>query len=215
MNNNNEKLGLLLRIDRAVDLEYILYAFWALFWLFNGLDKFYNGNWVVNESGYATKGVLIDTITGNATHTLQPMQPEGWFGVNRDSKTIGYFARLGLPASLAIGSLYSIAVVEVVIGILFAAIFVNKVIIRGAFDRYSLFETDAASRIAFKSAMIIFLLFSFADVMFGDRTELWEHGTFMLLVLLTYQLYIQRESIEEIEERGLAKAAKDYESKSD
>jgi hypothetical protein len=51
--------------------------------------------------------------------------------------------------------------------------------------------------------------------MFGDRTELWEHGTFMLLVLLTYQLYIQRESIEEIEERGLAKAAKDYESKSD
>ena len=40
--------------------------------------------------------------------------------------------------------------------------------------------------------MFIFLAFSVGDILFGDRQELWEHGTFMVLTLLTYQLYIGR-----------------------
>lgn len=29
-------------------------------------------------------------------------------------------------------------------------------------------------------------------LLFGDRAELWEHGTFMVLTLMTYQLYLGR-----------------------
>lgn len=192
--------GFLVKLDRRMDLEYMLYAFWMLFWLFNGLDKFYNGNWVWNDASYATKGVLIDTVTGNVTHNLQPMQPEGWFGVNRDSKTIGYFARLGLPAEMAIGSLYGIAVVEVILGLTFGLILLNKVVFNGALNRYAVFSSETANRLAFKTGVLIFTAFAFADTMFGDRTELWEHGTFLILTLLTYQLYIQRSEIESDEE---------------
>jgi len=189
-----------------MDLEYMLYAFWMLFWLFNGLDKFYNGNWVWNAESYATKGVLVDTVTGNATHTLQPMQPEGWFGVNRDSKTIGYFARLGLPSEMALGSLYGIAVVEVLLGITFGLILLNKTVLGGGLDRFLFFRSETANRLAFKAGVLIFTAFTFADTMFGDRTELWEHGTFLILTLLTYQLYIQRSQIEVDEESTIQSA---------
>lgn len=47
-------------------------------------------------------------------------------------------------------------------------------------------------RLVFKLSMFIFLVFSVGDILFGDRQELWEHGTFMVLTLLTYQLYIGR-----------------------
>ena len=47
-------------------------------------------------------------------------------------------------------------------------------------------------RLVFKLSMIIFLVFSVGDILFGDRQELWEHGTFMVLTLLTYQMYIGR-----------------------
>lgn len=40
--------------------------------------------------------------------------------------------------------------------------------------------------------MLIFLAFSTGDILFGDRAELWEHGTFMVLTLMTYQLYLGR-----------------------
>jgi len=47
-------------------------------------------------------------------------------------------------------------------------------------------------RLVFKCSMLIFLVFSVGDILFGDRQELWEHGTFMVLTLLTYQMYIGR-----------------------
>ena len=37
--------------------------------------------------------------------------------------------------------------------------------------------------------MLIFVLFAIGDNLFGERTELWEHGTFLVLCLITYELW--------------------------
>ncbi len=55
-------------------------------------------------------------------------------------------------------------------------------------------------RLALKTGIFLFTVFSIGDILFGDRAELWEHGTFMILTLITYLLYIMRETIEEQEE---------------
>ncbi len=60
----------------------------------------------------------------------------------------------------------------------------------------------------FEASIAIFLLFTMGDTLFGDRTELWEHGTFMILALVTYDLWSHRDA-EYIEpsEADLAAAA--------
>lgn len=146
-------------VEDYLRLEYILYAFWAMFWTLNGLDKFFNGTMVQGPSG---------------------PRLEGWFGVNRDAKFIDYFSRLHLPGELALGCLYFFAVLEVIVGITFLAILVNRKL------------PGVVNRVAFKASMLIFLAFSTGDILFGDRAELWEHGTFMILTLMTYQLYLGR-----------------------
>ena len=44
-------------------------------------------------------------------------------------------------------------------------------------------------RFMFKISMIIFFFFSIFDILCGDRMELWEHGTFLLLATIHY-IYI-------------------------
>ncbi len=145
--------------DDYLRMEYILYAFWMVFWLLNGLDKFLNAP-------------VVDGPFGP--------RPLGWFGVNRDAKFIEYFSRLFLPAWLALGMLYAFAVLEIVIGITFAAMLFYRSI------------SPMVHRVAFKSSILVFFAFSVGDILFGDRAELWEHGTFMLLTLFTYRMYLDR-----------------------
>jgi hypothetical protein len=137
-------------------MEHILYGFWAMFWTLNGLDKFFNG-----------------TTSPDGT-------PMGWFGVTRDAKMIGYFGRLYLPEEMAIACLYSLAVVEVIIGLTFCWLLVSKR------------TPKVVHRMAFKASMLVFLFFSTGDILFGDRAELWEHGTFMILALVSFRLYLDR-----------------------
>ena len=90
---------------------------------------------------------------------------------------IGYFERLGIHKNVALGSLYSIAVLEVLIGLGFL---------------YSLFAGERRHdivRLTFKISMGIFLSFSIFDILCGDRMELWEHGTFLILATIHY-IYI-------------------------
>ena len=42
-----------------------------------------------------------------------------------------------------------------------------------------------------RPAAFIFIALSFGDVLIGDQTQLWEHGTYLLLVLGSYYLYCQ------------------------
>lgn len=146
-------------LENYLRLEYILYIFWALFWTLNGLDKFFNGT-------------VVQTANGPKEF--------GWFGVTRDLKFSDYFAKLYLPKWTAVGFLYTFAVLEIVVGLLFFAILLCRKM------------PSAYRRLVFKMSMFIFMVFSVGDILFGDRQELWEHGTFMILTLVTYQMYIGR-----------------------
>jgi len=162
------------RLERALSsyfrIEHILYAFWLMFWTLNGLDKFFNA--AVAESP-VFEGV---------------MRPRGWFGVNRDAKFIEYFDRLGLPPEAAIANLYTFGFIEVLLGAVFGLILVR--VFRAA--RRGDARPMLLTRFALKMNMLVFFCFCTGDILFGDRMELWEHGTFMILTLMTYQLYLRR-----------------------
>ena len=164
------------KINKVFSGITVIIAFWGLFWLLNGLDKFYNGNYQPNLTN--TKGVLIAPESDNEIlYKLHPMEPVGWFGVNRDVKMIGYFNRLGINENIALLSLYSIAILEILIGIGFL---------------YALFAGEKRNeivRLTFKISMGIFFGFSIFDILSGDRMELWEHGTFLILATIHY-IYI-------------------------
>ena len=151
----------------------VIIIFWGLFWLLNGLDKFYNGT---NQPNLAvTKGVVMAPESENEIlYKMHPMEPVGWFGVNRDAKMIGYFNRLGLNKQIALTCLYFLATVEIFIGIGFI---------------YALFSKEKRNKIVrftFKISMGVFFGFSIMDILFGDRMELWEHGTFLILATIHY-----------------------------
>jgi hypothetical protein len=155
-----KKKGLLFRVAEGwLRVENLLFTFWAMFWVLNGLDKFFNGKAVKDE-------------TWGSYH-------KGWFGVNRDEKFIHYFDRLSLPEELALGSLYTFAVLEVLLGMAFLSLLFQG-------------TPKVIHRTCFKSSLILFTCFMTGDILFGDRTELWEHGTFMILVIITFQLYLDR-----------------------
>lgn len=159
-------------LEDFLRIEYILYAFWTMFWTLNGLDKFFNGENV--ESPY------LDGVT----------RPSGWFGVNRDTKFIDYFDRLFLPDWLALAFLYAFGVLEVILGIMFMVIIYRSITDTERQRR----EPKMLNRLALKCSMLFFFVFCTGDILFGDRLELWEHGTFMILTLLTYQIYLARHS---------------------
>ncbi|MEM9018099.1 MAG: hypothetical protein AAGC68_13875 [Verrucomicrobiota bacterium] len=121
---------------------------------------------------------------------------QGWFGVNRDEKFIHYFERLDLPAWMALTSLHVFAIFEVIIGIAFLLMFFQRE------------PRSTLVRFAFKGGILLFVAFMIGDILFGDRMELWEHGTFLILTLLTYQLYLKRfdEYAELVGERHLESA---------
>lgn len=103
---------------------------------------------------------------------------EFFFGVTRDEKFIGYFARLNLPPELALTNLYVFAVIEVILGLAFLTILLNKN------------TPQVFNRLTFKGSMLLFLAFSVGDILFGDRMELWEHGTFMIMTIISFEFYL-------------------------
>lgn len=158
-----QKRGLFFRVAEGwLRVENLLFTFWFLFWTLNGLDKFFNG--VPKQ----------DATWGKYT--------QGWFGVNRDEKFIHYFDRLHLPDSLALGVLYTFAVLEIILGLAFIALLFTR-------------TPKVIHRTCFKMSLMLFICFMTGDILFGDRMELWEHGTFMILVIITFQLYLDRAHI--------------------
>ncbi|MGQ0760674.1 MAG: hypothetical protein ACT4OT_01455 [Acidobacteriota bacterium] len=119
-------------------------------------------------------------FNGTMRQTPAGQKEFGWFGVTRDQKFIDYFAKLFLPEGVALTFLYIFAVVEIIIGLTFLMLLVYRRM------------PKVYRRLVFKASMFIFLCFSVGDILFGDRMELWEHGTFMVLTLVTYQMYIGR-----------------------
>lgn len=152
MSNFKSTLSKLYRgSERHLSIVNLVLVFWCLFWMLNGLDKFFNG--------------------------------EAWFGVSRDEKFIGYFSQLGLPPWSALGVLYSVAIIEVVVGLLFAL----------ALTVFH--DSKAIHRVCFKASLMLFMFLAVGDILLGDRAELWEHGTFMVLALITFEIYVNRGQI--------------------
>ncbi len=97
-----------------VSLITVIFLFWALFWVLNGGDKFFNGQYVPNLENWSSKGVLVDS-NGDVTHTRHSMETVGPFGVNRDAQMVGFFQRIHLPGEMALVSLSVIAVLELLL----------------------------------------------------------------------------------------------------
>lgn len=164
-------------LNHKISFYKILLLFWGLFWLLNGMDKFFNGSFVPNPSSYATKSIIYD-MDGKKLYKVQPVEPYGWFGVNRDAKMVGYFKRLNLSKWLALTSLYTIATIETILGIsLLLVLLFGKI------------HSDW-NRLNMKIIIGIFFAFSIFDILFGDRMELWEHGTFLILATIHYIYFL-------------------------
>jgi hypothetical protein len=190
--------SLLRWFDRRSSLMLILFLFWGLFWVLNGGDKFFNDDPEPNFDDWSRSAVITQTGTDVVEFDVHPTLPDGIYGVSRNGKFENYFDRLGLPRWFALTSVYGIAVLEVIVGVAFLAILawtVGPAAWRAnQAGLWGLFHDRTIHRLCFKTGIFIFLLFSVGDTLFGDRTELWEHGTFMVLTLVTYDLWYRTDT---------------------
>ncbi|KAA3664334.1 MAG: hypothetical protein DWQ04_06270 [Chloroflexi bacterium] len=177
-------------LDVNINLTTILFFFWALFWLLNGGDKFFNGVYVGNTEDWSAKGVLVDD-SGEIALTLHPMETTGFYGVNRDKKMINYFENLGLPKEVAVVFLYGIAIAEIILGFIFFSLLAWNLQPPNKRLKVGLFADRTVHHLAFKGGLLIFVMFTIGDTLFGDRVELWEHSTFLILGLLSYYIWSQ------------------------
>jgi len=181
-------------LDNHINLITILFLFWAFFWGLNGFDKFFNGySEPILDKSAATEA-LVDK-NGKVAYTVQPSQKIGWYGVNRDAKFAHYFDRLQLPQTVATVSLYFFAILEITLAILFFGLFVRQFsqndFDEDDLDNPTLLTDRTIHRLVFKASIWIFIAFLTGDILFGDRAEVWEHGTFLLMTLVTYDLWFR------------------------
>lgn len=180
--------------DDRINLITVLFLFWAFYWGLNGLDKFFNGKSELLLEGWATSGTIVDLKEDGSpnkpVYKIQPTAKVGWFGVNRDDKMAMYFRTLHMPRWLAIGSLYFFAVAETILGFMFLALFFWGLVDEEKRENAkNMFSDRTVHRLSFKGSVLIFVAFSTGDILFGDRMELWEHGTFLVMTLVTYDMW--------------------------
>ncbi len=178
-------------IDSKINLITILFLFWTLFWGLNGFDKFFNGTSQMIKERWASQGYLVDKDK-NITYSIQPSEKIGWYGVNRDAKFINYFRTLNLPPIVATTTLYFFAILEIILAFLFFWLFIRQFYDNkdGKNDgKISLIDDRTIHRLIFKGSIWIFIAFITGDILFGDRAEVWEHGTFLTMTLVTYDLW--------------------------
>ncbi len=178
-------------IDSKINLITILFLFWTLFWGLNGLDKFFNNTSQLIKEPWASQGFLVDKDK-NVVYSIQPSEKIGWYGVNRDAKFMNYFRTLHLPPEIASVTLYFFAILEIILAILFFWLFLRQFydreddLIEG---KQNLIADRTIHRLIFKASVWIFIAFITGDILFGDRIEVWEHGTYLAMTLVTYDLW--------------------------
>lgn len=174
--------ALLERLDQRCTVAVLVLSFWALFWALNGADEFFNGSSAPNLA--VTSGVALDAASGAPAFKVHPLQPIGWYGVSNAARFVAWFDQLGLPAGAALAVLYLLSAAQLAVAALFVWLVVRAV------RR----EPPAASRrphhAAFLASAALFVLLCVLDILFGERAELWQHGTYLALVLLSYELWL-------------------------
>ena len=178
-------------IDSKINLITILFLFWTFFWALNGFDKFFNGSSQLIKERWASQGFLVDKDK-NVVYSIQPSERIGWYGVSRDAKFANYFRTLHLPPVIATVSLYFFAILEIIIAALFFWLFIRQFYDNKddePEDKKSLIADRTVHRLIFKASIWIFIAFLTGDILFGDRIEVWEHGTYLAMTLVTYDLW--------------------------
>ena len=61
-------------LNYKISFYKILLLFWGVFWLLNGMDKFFNGTFVPNPNPYATKSIIYN-MDGEQVYKIQPVEP--------------------------------------------------------------------------------------------------------------------------------------------
>lgn len=178
-------------IDSKINLITILFLFWALFWGLNGFDKFFNGSSQLITERWASQGYLVEKDTGRVAYSIQPSEKVGWYGVTRDAKFINYFRTLNLPPVIATVTLYFFSILEIILAVLFFWLFLKQFGRDRDFEegRKNLFTDRTVHRLVFKASIWIFIAFLTGDILFGDRIEVWEHSTYLLMTIVTYDLW--------------------------
>lgn len=175
-------------IDSKINLITILFLFWTLFWGLNGFDKFFNNSSQLIKEPWASQGFLVDKDK-NVVYSIQPSEKIGWYGVNRDAKFMNYFRTLHLPPSVASVTLYFFAILEIILAILFFWLFIRQFMKEKEESKITMIADRTIHRLIFKASIWIFIAFITGDILFGDRIEVWEHGTYLAMTLVTYDLW--------------------------
>lgn len=179
---------LLYLFDQRLNLVTLMLLFWAVFWTLDGFDKFFDGQSEILHEKWASKGTVIDN-NGNVVYTIQPLNNVGWFGVNYESQMISYFKTIHVPRNAALGLTYAFAAYEILTGLLFLILFAWQLLPETREDKNNFFANRTLHRLAYKSSIILFVILSVAFQLFGDRTRLWEVGTYMLMALIAYDMW--------------------------
>ncbi|MBA2502931.1 MAG: hypothetical protein H0V27_08635 [Pyrinomonadaceae bacterium] len=174
--------------DQRLNLITLLLLFWALFWCLDGFDKFIDSNTEILFDKWASRGSVVDA-NNNVVYTIQPLNNVGWFGVNYADQMASYFKTIHVPRNVAIGLTYTFAVFEILTGFLFLILFAWQLLPDERKDRRNMLTDRTLHRLAYKSSVILFVILSIAYQIFGDRTRLWEVGTYMLMTLIAYDMW--------------------------
>ncbi len=174
--------------DQRLNLITLLLIFWAIFWSLNGFDKFFDGQPEIIFEGFASKGAVVDD-KNQVVYTIQSTSPVGWFGVNYEDQIVSYFKTLHVPRSMALFFLYAFAVCEIIIGLIFAVLIVWQLLPERREDKKNMFTDRTLHRLAYKASIMMFVVLSVSFILFGDRTRLWEVGTYFAMTLITYDMW--------------------------
>jgi hypothetical protein len=180
--------SLIYLFDQRLNLITLVLLFWALFWTLDGFDKFFDGNTEILYEKWASKGTVVDA-NNNAVYTIQPLNNVGWYGVNYENQMVSYFKTLHIPRNVAMGLVYTFAVFEILLGFLFLILFIWQLLPEERENEKNLFTNRTLHRLAYKSSVLLFVILSVAFLLFGDRTRLWEIGTYMLMALIVYDMW--------------------------
>ena len=84
---------------------------------------------------------------------------------------------------------YAFAVLEIITGLMFLILFIWQVMPESREDKKNMFSDRTLHRLAYKMSVILFVILSVSFLIFGDRNRLWEVGTYMLMTLITYDMW--------------------------
>jgi len=193
--------------DKKIQIVSILMGFWAMMFLLNGFDKFFNGEMRHDTDTNIAKYAILNAETLEVEQLAMGYRIYGAYGANRSAKFNAYFSQIGLPNEVAQFMLYFISVFEIILGSVFLYLFVRGIWdLNHTYNKRSLYGSRTIHRLALKITALLWICFVAFDNIVGDRTENWEHSTFFLLLLMTYYLFIQSTRIEQEEHHQIVRA---------